>query len=160
MTTPSAVHAAVFAALVRQLKLHPALQGTQRVRTWSTPDDGIAGDDPNIKTKCPMLRLTPLALPETRHTRTTIARPLRVIVEAFIAGRDFAAAAELGERVARAVTRLDDPATRQLRAAVRAAGASDLVLEQMPQTAEPGGFEAAITKGQGSILIPIFIRTR
>lgn len=157
-TRPTAAHSLVYLALVRELKGHPATRGL--VRTWKTWEGQAKDDDSFAETALPGVRLTPIALPSVRHTRASIAEPIRVLVETAVKGRDFAGAAELWNRLDRALFRVGEAETRRLWAAVQATGASELVPEQpaLPESAEAYG--GAMVVSRGSFLIRIYTRTR
>jgi hypothetical protein len=158
-------HAAVFAALVRQLQAHPALKGA--VKVWRSPDGTPASNAPPSSGQLPWVRLSMVRLPSVPYTRTTHARPIRVQVEVAVAGKGppaSAAIADLAGRIEAALHGAPDPArlaaTRRLRAALVAAGASEIVPEQ---PAEPDGQQAygdALTTGTGNFRIDIYVKTR
>jgi hypothetical protein len=161
-TRPTAASSLVYLALVRELPRHPALAGL--VRTWHTWTGEGTADDPWSQA-LPGVRLTPLALPAVRHTRRSIAEPIRVLIETATRGRDFPASAELGRAIDRALfggagDTAASAATRRLWATVKAAGGSELVPEQVALPAAGEDLGGAMTLGHGSFLINIYIRTR
>lgn len=151
--------AAVFRAVADALPRHPLLSG--RVKTWRIRDGKTTDDDPPSEGQLPWVRLTPVALPEVRETRTTHACPLQVDVEIATpraGGSD--GLLDLADRIHAALFRQDNQVTRNLRAAVRAAGGSEIVPGPAVLPGSGQDFGQGIVSGKGSFVVNIFIKLR
>lgn len=155
---PIEPQAAVFRAVCDSLKRHPLLAG--RVKSWRVRDGSTTDDDSPAEGNLPWVRLTPVGLPQERDTRVTIACPIQVDVEIATrrADRDFML--DLAGRIHSALFRWDHAGTRNLWAAMRAAGGSEIVPGQafLPSTAED--FGPGIVNGRGNFRVNIYVKTR